>query len=65
MLTDILNIIGAAFAGCISWFDVLVSGELWTLLFSILSMVLVVRFLIIPFFGRSAFSDRSKRSKGD
>lgn len=65
MLNDIFNILGSAIAGTISWFDVFMSGELWTLVFSILSMSLVVRFIIIPFFGKTGASDRAKRKNGD
>ena len=65
MLSDILSILGTGISAVISWFGFLVNGEIWILIFSMISMYLVLRFLIIPFFGMSPSSDRSKRKKGD
>ena len=65
MLSDILSILGTGISAVLSWFGSLVDGEFWIFIFSMLSMYLVLRFLIIPFFGMSSSSDRSKRNKGD
>lgn len=68
MVSDILRILGTAISACFTWFDALISGDLWTLLFSVIAMGLVARFLIVPFFGgraRTGGSDKARKQKGD
>lgn len=68
MLDQILSFLGTGISAVFGWFDSLMSAELWTLVFSMISMSLVYRFLVKPFFGgrgRSGGSDKARKSIGD
>lgn len=67
MLAQILLMLGQAISAVIGWFAALVSGELWTLIFSMIVMALVARFIIFPFLGgyiSGTVSDSVKSARG-
>lgn len=67
LLANILSFLSQGIAAAISWFDALMTGELWTLVFSVLAMGIVARFLIKPFFGGAGKrgSDKARKRSGN
>lgn len=67
LFSNILSFLSQGIAAAITWFDALMTGDLWTLVFSALAMGIVARFLIIPFFGGAGKrgSDKARKRTGN